>query len=256
VTSASPVLEVRALHVRRGRVEAVRGASLAVGRGRIAAVIGRNGAGKTTLLSAVAGLLPVAAGEVLLDGTDVTGAPVEENVARGVALVPETRELFADLSVEDNLRLGAFARHLRHGERETVLGEAYALLPRLADRRRQRAATLSGGERQMLALGRALMSAPKVLLLDEPSLGLAPLIVRDIFAIIAALRSTGVAVLLVEQNARAALQIADYGYVLETGELAFEGPSTDLASNPRVAAAYLGQGGKKAASSAWARPGG
>jgi branched-chain amino acid transport system ATP-binding protein len=242
VTSASPVLEVRALHVRRGRVEAVRGASLAVGRGRIAAVIGRNGAGKTTLLSAVAGLLPVAAGEVLLDGADVTGAPVEENVARGVALVPETRELFADLSVEDNLRLGAFARHLRHGERETALGEAYALFPRLADRRRQRAATLSGGERQMLALGRALMSAPRLLLLDEPSLGLAPLVVREVFRAIVALRARGASILLVEQNARAALEVADDGYVLDEGEVTLAAPAKELARDARVVEVYLGGG--------------
>jgi branched-chain amino acid transport system ATP-binding protein len=248
------VVDVERLSVAYGKVLAVRDVSLKVAPGSIVTVIGPNGAGKTTLLAALAGLLP-SHGVVRCFGGDASAWSVEDRVGRGVVLVPEKRELFASMSVADNLRLGAFARR-RERTHAKALDDVYARFPRLAERRAQLAGTLSGGERQMLALGRALMSAPKVLLLDEPSLGLAPLIVRDIFAIIAALRSTGVAVLLVEQNARAALQIADYGYVLETGELAFEGPSTELASNPRVAAAYLGQGGKKAASSAWARPGG
>lgn len=240
---ASEVLAVRRLSVAYGKVLAVRDVSLTVTAGSIVTVIGPNGAGKTTLLAAIAGLLH-AQGVVRCFGRVVTSAPVEERVARGVVLVPEKRELFASMSVGDNLRLGAFSR--RHERRvSSALGEVLRRFPRLAERLDQQAGTLSGGERQMLALGRALMAAPKVLLLDEPSLGLAPLVVRDIFAIVAALRASGVAILLVEQNARAALQIADYGYVLETGEIVFEGPSADLASNPRVAATYLGQGSKE-----------
>jgi branched-chain amino acid transport system ATP-binding protein len=248
------LVDVERLSVAYGKVLAVRDVSLAVAPGTIVTVIGPNGAGKTTLLAAIAGLLP-ARGVVRCFGADASAWSVEDRVGRGVVLVPEKRELFASMSVVDNLRLGAFSRR-RDRTHAAALDDVYGRFPRLAERRDQLAGTLSGGERQMLALGRALMSAPRVLLLDEPSLGLAPLIVRDIFAIIAVLRSTGVAVLLVEQNARAALQIADYGYVLETGELALEGPSADLAANPRVAATYLGQGSKKAAGSEWARPAG
>jgi branched-chain amino acid transport system ATP-binding protein len=240
--SAGNVLDVERLSVAYGKVLAVRDVSLAVAPGSIVTVIGPNGAGKTTLLGAIAGLLP-AHGALRCFGADAMRWPVEERVARGIVLVPEKRELFASMSVADNLLLGGFARR-RDGTTATKLDDVYDRFPRLAERRAQLAGTLSGGERQMLALGRALMAAPRILLLDEPSLGLAPLVVRDIFAIIAALRATGVAVLLVEQNARAALQVADYGYVLETGELALEGPSAGLASNPRVAATYLGQGGK------------
>ena len=240
--ASSTVLAVGRLSVAYGKVLAVRDVSLQLAPGSIVTVIGPNGAGKTTLLGAIAGLLP-AQGAVHCFGCDATSWTVEERVARGLVLVPERRELFASMSVEDNLRLGAFARR-RERRAMAMLGEVYARFPRLAERQHQLAGTLSGGERQMLALGRALMSKPRVLMLDEPSLGLAPLVVRGIFAIIAALRATGVAVLLVEQNARAALQIADYGYVLETGQLAFEGPSRELASNPRVAATYLGQRNK------------
>jgi len=206
----------------------------------IVTVIGPNGAGKTTLLAAIAGLLP-ARGTLRYDGDDARSIAVEERVARGLVLVPEKRELFASMSVADNLALGAFARRRDAGNRAR-LDDVYARFPRLADRRAQLAGTLSGGERQMLALGRALMARPRLLMLDEPSLGLAPLVVREIFSIIAALRATGVSILLVEQNARAALQVADHGYVLETGELALEGPSQELTANPRVAATYLGQG--------------
>jgi branched-chain amino acid transport system ATP-binding protein len=233
-------LDVRDISVAYGKVPAVRDVTLTVAPGTIVTVIGPNGAGKTTLLSAVAGLLP-ATGEVRCFGEIANGWAVENRVRRGVVLVPERRELFASMSVADNLLLGAFAR--RGGQpRAGRLADVYRRFPKLEERRAQLAGTLSGGERQMLALGRALMSSPRVLLLDEPSLGLAPLVVRDIFAIIAALRSTGVAILLVEQNARAALAIADYGYVLETGQVAFEGDSRDLSANPRVAATYLGKG--------------
>ena len=239
---AKSVLDVEHLSVAYGKVLAVRDVSLRVAPGTIATVIGPNGAGKTTLLGAIAGLLP-AHGTIHCFGENVTPWPVEQRVARGVVLVPEKRELFASMSVADNLLLGGFTRR-RERRSQAALDEVYARFPRLAERRAQLAGTLSGGERQMLALGRALMSAPKLLLLDEPSLGLAPLIVRDIFAIIATLRTSGSAVLLVEQNARAALQVSDYGYVLETGERVLEGPSAELASNPRVAATYLGQGAK------------
>ena len=236
------VLDVERLSVAYGKVLAVRDVSLHVAPGTIVTVIGPNGAGKTTLLGAIAGLLPPH-GTIRCFGEAATAWPVEHRVARGVVLVPEKRELFTTMSVADNLQLGGFSRRRQRGNAK-LLADVYDRFPRLAERRHQLAGTLSGGERQMLALGRALMGAPRLLLLDEPSLGLAPLIVRDIFGIIATLRQSGVAVLLVEQNARAALQIADYGYVLETGELALEGPSAELASNPRVAATYLGQGGK------------
>jgi branched-chain amino acid transport system ATP-binding protein len=247
VSGGDALLEVRGLTVRYGKVAAVRSVSVRVGRGRIATVIGPNGAGKTTLLAAIAGLLPSDAGEVLLDGARVTGAAVEDNVARGLSLVPETRELFTGMSVQDNLLLGAFSLpRARRRERDVALDEVFATFPRLRERRRQLAGTLSGGERQMLALGRALMSRPRLLLLDEPSLGLAPLVVREIFQVIMELRRRGVSVLLVEQNARAALQIADEGYVLETGEVSLAGAASALASDPRVIETYLGIGGGRA----------
>jgi branched-chain amino acid transport system ATP-binding protein len=237
----SALLEVRDLHVVYGKVEAVHGVSLAVGEGSIVTVIGPNGAGKTTLLGAIMGLLP-SRGDIIYAGASLAGVAVEQRVALGLCLVPERRELFGAMTVSDNLELGAFQRY-RAGDKtvEITREEVYRRFPRLAERRLQLAGTLSGGERQMLALGRALMAKPRLLMLDEPSLGLAPLIVKEIFNIIAALKATGVSILLVEQNARAALQIADYGYVLETGELAIEGPSAELAVNPRVAATYLGQ---------------
>ena len=238
----TPLLEVRHLHVAYGKVGAVHDVSLSVQPGTIVSVIGPNGAGKTTLLGAIIGLLP-AKGEITYLGLSAASMAVEQRVARGLILVPERRELFADMSVADNLELGAFQRAIS-GDRgwKATLDEVYHRFPRLKERRDQLAGTLSGGERQMLAMGRALMGKPKLLLLDEPSLGLAPLIVREIFSIISSLRMAGVSILLVEQNARAALQVSDYGYVLETGELALEGPSSDLAANPRVSATYLGKG--------------
>ena len=235
------LLEVRNLSVRYGKVEAVHDVSIEAGEGRIVSVIGPNGAGKTTLLGSIMGLLP-AHGEIRYLGESVAAMDVEDRVARGLVLVPEKRELFASMTVADNLELGAFARR-REGEAATrrTLDEVYQRFPRLLERRGQLAGTLSGGERQMLALGRALMGRPKLLMLDEPSLGLAPLIVREIFSIIVALRQSGVSILLIEQNARAALQVSDEGYVLETGDLVLSGPSAELAANPRVAATYLGQ---------------
>jgi branched-chain amino acid transport system ATP-binding protein len=239
--SNAPLLEVRNLHVSYGKVEAVHDLSLAVMPGTIVSVIGPNGAGKTTLLAALMGLLP-ARGDLAYLGESARRLTVEQRVARGLILVPERRELFAAMSVADNLELGGFQRAMS-GERgwRTTRDEVYERFPRLEERRDQLAGTLSGGERQMLAMGRALMGKPRLLMLDEPSLGLAPLIVRDIFNIISGLRALGVSILLVEQNARAALQVSDYGYVLETGDLAIEGPSAELAANPRVAATYLGK---------------
>ncbi len=233
-------LEVKDLAVSYGKVEALHGAALRVEEGTIVTVIGPNGAGKTTMLMALMGLLP-SRGETNYYGDSLKGVEIEERVERGLCLVPEKRELFGDMSVEDNLMLGAFARW-RRGDRdiEEARRAVYKRFPRLEERRLQLAGTLSGGERQMLALGRALMSRPKLLMLDEPSLGLAPLIVREIFHIISDLKKSGVSILLVEQNARAALQVADYGYVLETGEITLEGPAKDLAANPRVIETYLG----------------
>lgn len=237
----SAALEVEALSVAYGKVEAVHRASLRVAEGSIVTVIGPNGAGKTTLLGAVMGLLP-ARGTVRYCGTPLGDTATEERVALGMSLVAERRELFAGLTVQENLQLGAFHRR-RDGARAigADLERIYTRFPRLEERARQIAGTLSGGERQMLALGRALMARPRLLLLDEPSLGLAPRIVRDIFHIIADLKRTGVSMLLIEQNARAALQVADYGYVLETGHIVLEGTAGELAGNPRVAATYLGQ---------------
>ena len=235
------LLDVKELSVSYGKVEAVHKVSLTVNEGTIVTVIGPNGAGKTTLLAAIMGTL-AAKGAIRYQGESVGLLSVEQRVGSGLVLVPEKRDLFASMTVADNLELGAFAR-VRRGDRDIVatLDDVYARFPRLLERRSQLAGTLSGGERQMLALGRALMSKPRLLMLDEPSLGLAPLVVREIFNIVSALKATGVSILLVEQNARAALQVSDYGYVLETGELALEGPSDELASNPKVAATYLGQ---------------
>jgi branched-chain amino acid transport system ATP-binding protein len=233
------LLEIRDLHVAYGKVEAVRGVGLTMQPGQIVTVIGPNGAGKTTLLAAAAGLLR-SRGQVIYDGLDVERLDVEERVERGFCLVPETRELFGDMTVADNLLLGGYTRRRNGSDVKQSLQQVYARFPRLDERRRQKAQTLSGGERQMLALGRALMAKPRLLLLDEPSLGLAPIMVREILRIIASLRELGVSILLVEQNARAALETADYGYVLEMGEIAHQGPAGALAHDPRVVATYLG----------------
>ena len=239
-----PVLAIRNLSASYGKVEALSGINLNVGEGQIVTVIGPNGAGKTTLLSAAIGLL-ASKGEIEFDAVLETQPEVEHLVGRGLILVPEKRELFSEMSVEDNLILGAFQRHRAgHRDEKATMQEVYELFPRLQERRSQQAGTLSGGERQMLAVGRALMAKPRLLMLDEPSLGLAPLIVREIFRIIAELRRRGVSILLVEQNARAALQVADYAYVLENGRTAMEGPAMQLRDDPRVIETYLGLGGK------------
>ncbi|XYJ09997.1 ABC transporter ATP-binding protein [Telluria sp. B2] len=246
----TPVLHIDKLHVAYGKVEALHGASISVGAGQIVTVIGPNGAGKSTMLNAIAGALgPNAStgGAVLLRGVEVGAWPVEQRVAQGMSLVPESRDLFTTMSVEDNLLLGSYARY-RRGEKDFAaqLDFVYELFPRLRERRLQAAGTMSGGERQMVALGRALMAKPQLLMLDEPSLGLAPLIVKEIFRVIVRLKETGVAILLVEQNARVALQAADYGYVLETGEVVMEGPADALANDPKVIDTYLGLNKKSA----------
>jgi branched-chain amino acid transport system ATP-binding protein len=233
------LLSIDQVSVAYGKVEAVRGVSLAIEPGQIVTVIGPNGAGKTTLLGAAIGLLPWR-GRMSFDGTDLRRLDVEARIERGFCLVPETRELFGDLSVSDNLLLGGYSRRRDSASLKQSLADIYQRFPRLDERRSQKASTLSGGERQMLALGRALMAKPRLLMLDEPSLGLAPLIVREVFRIISSLRELGVSILLVEQNARAALETADVGYVLETGEIVHSGPAADLMHDPRVTASYLG----------------
>jgi branched-chain amino acid transport system ATP-binding protein len=233
------LLSVTDLHVSYGKVEAVSGVSLEMQAGHIVTVIGPNGAGKTTLLAALMGLLP-SKGESWYEAQDLRILSTEERVRRGICLVPERRELFTEMTVADNLVLGAYTRWRDREAVQRDLEEVYERFPRLSERRGQLARTLSGGERQMLALGRALMAKPRLLLLDEPSLGLAPLIVREIFRIVTGLRELGVSILLVEQNARAALETADYGYVLETGSIVHSGPAVDLIHDPRVIASYLG----------------
>jgi branched-chain amino acid transport system ATP-binding protein len=235
----SALLWVRDLHVSYGKVEAVTGASLDMQAGQIVTVIGPNGAGKTTMLAALMGLL-TSKGEMRYDGDDLRSLSTEQRVRRGMCLVPERRELFTEMSVEDNLVLGAYTRWSDRTAVQRDLKDVYARFPRLSERCKQLAGTLSGGERQMLALGRALMAKPRLLLLDEPSLGLAPLIVREIFRIVMGLRELGVSILLVEQNARAALETADHGYVLETGAIVLSGRAADLINDPRVIASYLG----------------
>lgn len=237
---SNPILQVKGLRAGYGRAEVLHGIDIEVQPGGVITVIGPNGAGKSTLLNTLMGILP-GQGTVTFRGQDITALTLEERVMNGMALVPEKRELFGTMPVEDNLLLGGF-RQMRMGNSKwrSKLDDVYSIFPRLQERRTQLAGTLSGGERQMLAVGRALMSSPDLLMLDEPSLGLAPLIVREIFSIIERLRQTGVTIVLVEQNARAALQVADHGYVLEMGELSAQGPASELASDPRVIETYLG----------------
>jgi branched-chain amino acid transport system ATP-binding protein len=235
--NANTLLSVSSAHIAYGKVEAVRSVSLDVATGEIVTIIGANGAGKTTLLNAIMGILPLKGG-VTLAGQDMARLDIEDRVAAGLSLVPEHRELFGTMNVEDNLQLGAF--RIARAVASQSLERVYTLFPRLKERQKQLAGTLSGGEQQMLAMGRALMGAPKLLMLDEPSLGLAPIIVADIFRIIGELRASGVSVLLVEQNAQAALQIADRAYVMELGKFILNGPAKDIAANTRVAASYLG----------------
>lgn len=242
-TSASApevLLDVNGLHAGYGRAEVLHGLQLQAKRGSVVTVIGANGAGKSTLLNALMGVLP-SRGRIAYHGQDAQSLSLEERVLKGMSLVPETRALFATMAVEDNLLLGGWRlERLGLAEARAELDSVYALFPRLQERRTQLAGTLSGGERQMLAVGRALMGRPQLLMLDEPSLGLAPLVVAEIFRTIARLRETGVTILLVEQNARAALEVADWGHVLEVGDFVLDGPAKDLAQDPRVVETYLG----------------
>ena len=233
------MLDVREIDVRYGPIHAVRGVSLRVGAGEIVTIIGANGAGKSTILKAVVGLLRPSSGEVRLEGESLAALRPANIVRRGIAMVPEGRRVFPRLSVLDNLRLGGYGRpKIEVGQ---TLDRVFTLFPRLRERRRQLAGTLSGGEQQMLAIGRGLMSQPRLLLLDEPSMGLAPLLVQQIFETILAINERGTTILLVEQNAHMALAVADRGYVLENGRIVLTGEAETLATNPRIRAAYLGE---------------
>jgi branched-chain amino acid transport system ATP-binding protein len=234
------MLKLESVEIAYGAIEAVRGVSLEVRAGEVVAIIGANGAGKSTLLKGIAGLEPLRKGKVVIDGDDASTVPAHRRVGLGVALSPEGRGVFPDQSVLDNLLLGAYLKKFDEATMAKKINEGFKLFPRLEERKDQLAGTLSGGEQQMLAMARALMSEPRLLLLDEPSLGLAPLIVLDIFRTIAALRKRGLTILLVEQMATQALGAADRAYVLETGRITLEGSGADLLNNPQVKAAYLG----------------
>lgn len=234
------LLEVRDLHVAYGAIEAVKGINFSVERGEVVALIGSNGAGKTTTLRTISGLLRPTAGEVCFDGEVLNEVPAHRIVGRGVAHSPEGRRVFPRLSVADNLDMGAFARNDR-AESAADLERVFSLFPVLAERRTQAAGTLSGGEQQMLAMGRALMSRPRLLMLDEPSMGLSPIVMRTIFDTVSELKSTGTTILLVEQNAQAALALADTAHVIETGRIVLSGTGADLLGNPDVKKAYLGE---------------
>ena len=237
---STPLLKVTDLRAGYGKAEVLHGLSLEAQRGSVITVIGPSGAGKSTFLNTLMGILP-GKGRIEFEGQSIEDMTLEERVMLGIALVPEKRELFGTMSVEDNLVLGGYRQmRLGNSQWQSRMDDVFDLFPRLKERRIQEAGTLSGGERQMLAVGRALMSRPTVLMLDEPSLGLAPLIVKDIFKIIETLRQTGVTIVLVEQNARAALAVADQGYVLEMGEIGLSGPAAELAQDPRVIDTYLG----------------
>ena len=239
MSSEPNLLSVEGLAVRYGAIEAVRGASLSVRKGEIVTLLGANGAGKSSILNAIMGLVPVAGGRVVLEGTDVAGEPPEKIVRRGMTLTPEGRHVFANLTVAENLLIGAASRRDR-AEVEATRADMLELFPILAERRDQLAGTLSGGEQQMLAIARSMMSSPKIVLLDEPSLGLAPQIVDTIFELIVRLRDRGATILLVEQNVELALEIADRGYVLATGAIALEGSARELGRSGDVERAYMG----------------
>lgn len=233
------LLEVSNLHTSYGAIKALRGITFQVERGQVVSLIGANGAGKSTTLNSISGLLRPSSGKVLFDGRDITGWRADRVTGLGLVQVPEGRLVIANMSVEENLWMGAYPRKDRAGI-QADLDDIFARFPRLAERRTQKAGSLSGGEQQMLAVGRALMVQPALLMLDEPSMGLAPLLVNEIFHIITEIKDRGIPILLVEQNARKALQIADYGYVIERGTIAYEGPAEQLQQNPKIISAYLG----------------
>ena len=233
------MLEIKDLHVFYGAIHALKGISLTVQDGELVSMIGANGAGKTTTLHAISGLLPAASGSVLLDGKDLQKVPANTIIRLGMSHVPEGRHVFASMTVEENLRMGAYI--LRDSKKIAEnLERVYGHFPRLKERRRQLAGTLSGGEQQMLATGRSLMTDPRIVLMDEPSMGLSPLLVKEIFSIIQQLHESGITILLVEQNAKMALAVSDRAYVLETGTISMEGPAAELAADDRVRKAYLG----------------
>src|SRR5450432_3244530 len=238
---APPLLELRKLEVAYGGIHAVKGIDLVVAQGELVALIGANGAGKTTTLKGITGLQPVKAGSIHYNGNDITGKPAFQLVRDGLAMVPEGRGVFGALTIEENLAMGAYVRNDRVAIRQDI-ERVFELFPRLKERRRQTAGTLSGGEQQMLAMGRALMSRPKLLLLDEPSMGLAPLMVQKVFETVLAIAKEGVTILLIEQNAKLALEVSDRGYVMESGEVTLSGDAKSLLSDPKVREAYLGEG--------------
>jgi branched-chain amino acid transport system ATP-binding protein len=237
---ATPLLALEKLEVAYGGIHAVKGIDLEVGQGELVCLIGANGAGKTTTLKGICGLLPVKAGKVLYGGDNVTGKPAFTLVRRGLAMVPEGRGVFGALTIEENLAMGAYIRH-DHDAIKSDIEHVYSLFPRLKERRRQTAGTLSGGEQQMLAMGRAMLSRPKLLLLDEPSMGLAPLMVQKVFETIVTISREGVTILLIEQNAKLALEVSSRGYVMESGEITLHGDASSLLHDPKVRAAYLGE---------------
>ena len=240
VTDGTPLLELRGLKVSYGGIHAVKGIDLDVKNGELVCLIGANGAGKTTTLKGICGLLPVREGTIGYAGSDITGKPAFELVRRGLAMVPEGRGVFGALTIEENLQMGAYARSDSAGVRDDI-EHVFTLFPRLKERRRQTAGTMSGGEQQMLAMGRALMSKPRLLLLDEPSMGLAPLMVQKVFETVLEVSREGVTILLIEQNAKLALEVSHRGYVMESGEITLAGAADALLHDPKVRAAYLGE---------------
>ena len=237
------LLEVKNLVVSYGGIEALKGISFSVDEGQIVTIIGANGAGKSTTLRAISGIVPIKAGSISYDGREITSMDTQKIVEAGIAMVPEGRRVFANLTVLENLKIGAYLRK-DNAQIQKDIDHIYKLFPRLQERSWQLAGTLSGGEQQMLAVGRALMTKPRLMMMDEPSLGLAPLVVRDIFSIIRRLSEEGITILLIEQNANAALHAAHYGYVLETGQITLSGTGEELLASKRVQEAYLGKGKK------------